>query len=86
MKKLLLAVVAVVGSMAAVSACEPVYKKVVCTRTVYVEVTKSVPYTKTVTKYDNCGKPYCVKVVCYKDVTVTVPRTITVVKYVKVCD
>lgn len=85
MKRFLLTVALVVGSTVTASACDPVYKKVLCEKTVYVSVTKSVPYEKEVTKYDKCGKPYCVTVTCYKDVTVKVPKTVTVVKYVKVC-
>ena len=58
--------------------------------TVYVDVVKSVPYEKTVTKYDHCNKPYCVTITCYKDVTVQVAKKVAkqvaVVKWVKVCD
>ena len=73
-----------IGSAVAVSACDPVYKKVVCTETVYVTLVRSVPYKKLVTKYDECGKPYCVTVTYYKDVAVVVAKTVEVVKYVKV--
>jgi hypothetical protein len=85
MKRFLLTLALVVGSTVALSACEPGYKKVICHETVYVTVTKSLPYQKEVTKYDHCGKPYCVTVTCYKDIVVKVPKTVTVVKYVKVC-
>ena len=66
--------------------------------TIYVDVVKSVPYQKTVTKYDHCGKPYCVTITCYKDVTVKVPKqvarqvartvckTVPVTTWIKVCD
>ena len=56
----------------------------VCYETVFVKVVKTVPYKKEVTKYDECGKPYCVTVTCYKDVAVTVAKTVEVVKYVKI--
>jgi alkyl hydroperoxide reductase subunit AhpF len=76
----------------AVTVYETVYETV--HETVYVDVVKSVPYEKTVTKYDHCGKPYHVTVTCYKDVTVQVPkkvakqvaRKVAVTKWVKVCD
>jgi len=84
MKKFLLSMAVVFGSVAAASACDPVYKKVVCYETVFVKVVKTVPYKKEVTKYDECGKPYCVTVTCYKDVAVTVAKTVEVVKYVKI--
>ncbi|HUR53214.1 MAG TPA: hypothetical protein VMZ71_03735, partial [Gemmataceae bacterium] len=80
----------------------PGYKAVTCYETVYetvwvteyVNVVKSVPYEKTITKYDHCGKPYCVTITCYKDVTVQVPKQVAkkvakqvaVTKWVKVCD
>ena len=84
MKTFLLSVAVVFGSVAAASACDPVYKKVVCTETVYVTLVRSVPHKKVVTKYDECGKPYCVTVTYYKDVAVVVAKTVEVVKYVKV--
>ncbi|CAN5431241.1 hypothetical protein BH11PLA2_BH11PLA2_12110 [soil metagenome] len=62
------------------------YRKVVCEEYVTVWVTKSVPYTKEVTKYDHCGKPYTVCVTCYQDVQVPVKKCVSVVKWVKVCD
>ena len=86
MKSMFLAMVLAIGTASVVSACDPVYKKVVCYETVYVKVTKTVPYTKSMTRYDHCGKPYCVDVTCYKDVCVKVPKTVAVVKYVKVCE
>jgi len=84
-KTFLLSVAVVFGSVAAASACDPVYKKVVCTEMVFVTVVKSVPYKKEVIKYDECGKPYCATVTCYKDVAVRVVKTVEVVKYIKVC-
>jgi hypothetical protein len=70
------------------SATEPActYKKVVCEQYVTVWVTKSVPYTKEVVKYDHCNKPYTVTVTCWKDVQVPVQKCVQVVKWVKVCN
>lgn len=81
---------------------KPGYKAVTTYKTVYetiyetilVDVVRSVPYEKTITKYDHCGKPYCVTVTCYKDVTVQVPKKVArqvatkvaVTTWVKVCD
>jgi hypothetical protein len=81
---------------------KPGYKAVTCYETVwetvwvteYCDVVKSVPYEKTVTKYDHCGKPYCVTITCYKNVTERVAKKVAkkvakqvaVTKWVKVCD
>ncbi len=84
MKTFLLSMAVVFGSVAAAAACDPVYKKVVVTETVFVTVVKTVPFMKEVTKYDECGKPYCVTVVAFKNVAVTVAKTVEVLKFVKV--
>lgn len=42
-------------------------------------------YTKYVTEYDHCGKPYSVKKVCYREIEVPVKYTRAVCKYIKVC-
>lgn len=84
MKKFLLSLMAVCGSVAAASACDPVYKKVVSYETVYVTVVKKVPVEKEVIKHDECGKPVCVTVIAFKDVAVKVAKTVEVVKLVKV--
>src|SRR5436190_1818589 len=82
--KRLAAVAVVAGGLAGtVTAgdCGPVYKKVVCYQTVVSTETREVPYEKVVTKYDHCGKPYCVTVTCYQTVEVTVTKQVPVVKY-----
>ena len=86
--KWLAAVVIAVGLSGAVASASDYagYKKVVTYQTVTTYVLKPVPYEKAVTKYDYCGKPYTVIVICYKTVEVPVTKTIAVVKYVKVCD
>lgn len=90
MTKLLLAVVlgtmGLVGVPAAVQASEPcyTYKLVTCYETVTEWVCKEVPCTKTVVKYDHCGKPYCVNVTYTKVIEVPVTKTIAVTKWVKV--
>jgi len=84
MKTFLLAMAVVFGAVAAAAACDPVFKRVVCTETVFVTVVKTVPYLKEVTKYDECGKPYCVTVIAFKDVAVKVAKVVEVVKFVKV--
>ena len=61
------------------------YKAVTTYETVYVDVVKSVPFEKTITKYDHCGKPYCVTITCYKDITVQVAKQVCVTKWVKIC-
>jgi hypothetical protein len=63
----------------------PVYKKVVTYKTVEEQVVTKVPYQKKVVKYDECGKPYCVYVTCYKEVVETVCKQVPVVTWVKVC-
>lgn len=83
MKTILLAMTAVLVSTVAASACDPVYKKVVCYETVFVIVVKTVPFEKEVIRYDECGKPVCVTVIAYKEVAVKVAKVVEVVKYVK---
>ena len=84
MKTFLLAMTAVIGSTVAASACDPVYKKVVCQETVFVTVVKKVPFEKEVIRYDECGKPYCVTVIAFTEVAVKVAKVVEVVKFVKV--
>ena len=84
MKTFLLAMAAVLVSAVAASACDPVYKKVVCQETVIVTVVKKVPYVKEVVRYDECGKPVCVTVIVFKEVAVKVAKAVEVVMYVKV--
>lgn len=60
------------------------YKKVVTYKTVTEYVTKSVPYTVEVTKYDHCDRPYKATVTKYKHVEVPVTKQVPVVKYVPV--
>ena len=114
MKKLVAAAVVAVAAAGTASAgdyaARPGDKAVTCYETVYetvwetvwvteyVNVVKSVPYQKEVTKYDHCGKPYCVTITCYKDVTERVAKKVAqkvakqvakqvaVTKWVKVCD
>jgi hypothetical protein len=64
--------------------CGPTYKKVVCYEFVTCTDVVEVPYQKTVTKYDHCGKPYTVTVTGYKEVEITYTKKVPVVKYVKV--
>ena len=87
MKRMAAAMVVTAGLAGTASATEhrPGYKAVTVYETVYVDVVKSVPYEKTITKYDHCGKPYHVTITCYKDVTVQVAKKITVTKWVKIC-
>lgn len=84
MKKFLLVMTAVIGSTLTASACDPVYKKVVCQETVFVTVVRKVPFEKQVIRYDECGKPVCVTVIAFKEVAVKVAQVVEVVKYVKV--
>ena len=98
MKKLVAAVVVAAGLAGTATAGDYGYKpgyKAVTTYeivwvTQYVDVVKSVPYEKTITKYDHCNKPYCVTITAYRDVTVQVAKKVAkqvaVVKWVKVCD
>jgi hypothetical protein len=106
MKKLVAAAVVAVAAAGTATAGDyankPGYKAVTTYETVYetvwvteyVNVVKSVPYQKEITKYDHCGKPYCVTVTAYKDVTVQVAKKVAkqvakkvpVTKWVKVCD
>lgn len=89
MRRMILAaalVLAGVGTAAANNYPPPGYKLVTVTETKIVYETRSVAYTKEVTKYDHCGKPYNVCVTCYKDVEVPVKKTVTCSKLVKACD
>jgi hypothetical protein len=90
MKKLVAAAVVAIATTGSVSASDyankPGYKAVTVWVTQYVDVVKSVPYEKTITKYDHCGKPYHVTVTAYRDVTVQVAKKVAVTKWVKVCD
>jgi hypothetical protein len=61
------------------------YKQVNVTEYVTVYETQTVSYTKEITRYDHCGKPYTVCVTCYKDIQVPVQKAVTVTKWVKVC-
>jgi hypothetical protein len=54
--------------------CEPVYHYVLVTT--YVD--RQVAYTKVVTLYDHCGRPYKVATTCYQTVKVPVTRRILV--------
>jgi hypothetical protein len=62
------------------------YQKVVCYEPVVCYETRTVPYTRCVTEYDECGRAYTVQKTCYRSVTVAVKKVKAVVKYVKVCD
>ena len=98
MKKMVAAAVVAMGLAGTATAGDyghkPGYKAVTVHETVwvtvYVDVVKSVPYEKTITKYDHCNKPYQVTITAYRDVTVQVAKKVTkqvaVVKWVKVCD
>lgn len=78
-RKSLLAVALLLGacgfSAGTASACDTprCYWKTV---TVYVE--EQVPYTRYVTKYDHCGKPYRVAVIDYRTVRVPVQQRVKV--------
>jgi len=89
MKKLLFAATLCIAGLtgtSAATASEPcyTYKRVTCYETVTVWVCKEVPCTKTVIKYDHCGKPYSVHVAYTKTIEVPVKKTIAVTKLVKV--
>lgn len=78
----ILATTAFFGSTALVQAHQPVaytshqpcctYKLVKCYET------RQVPYAKTITKYDHCGRPYCCEVTCFKTVVVCVTKRVPV--------
>jgi hypothetical protein len=72
----------------AAAACEPTctYKKVVRYETKVEWVTKVEAFTKEVTLYDHCGKPYTVEKVAFREVEVPVEKQVPVVKWVKVSD
>jgi hypothetical protein len=61
------------------------YKKITCyvVKVKYEE--REEAYTKCITRYDECGKPYVVKKTCYRTIEVPVKYVVPVVKYVKVC-
>lgn len=48
--------------------------------------TRTVPYTKVVTCYDHCGRPYQVTKTCYREVQVPVKKMVPVRQKVLVCD
>lgn len=85
--------VAFVGALltlpSAARACDPppccTYKTVVCYEKVTEYETRQVSYTRTITCYDECGRPYTVVKTCYRDVRVPVTRLVAVTKQVKVC-
>jgi hypothetical protein len=54
--------------------CAPTYHY----ETVTVNVCKTVPYTKCVTLYDQCGRPYQVVRTCYRTVEVPVRKCVKV--------
>ncbi len=83
-KSIILAAALALFTGAAGSASATEYKKVVTYKTVTEYVTKSVPYTAEVTKYDHCDRPYTATVTKYKTVEVPVTRQVPVVKYVPV--
>jgi len=62
---------------------KPCYKKVVCYETVTCWEARTESYTKYVTKYDHCGRPYTCEVVCYRDVKVPYKKVVPVVKWAK---
>lgn len=61
------------------------YKKVISYETCIKYVEREEAYTKYVTLYDHCDKPYSVKKTFYRTVEVPVKVVKPVVKYVKVC-
>jgi hypothetical protein len=68
------------------SDCAPVcctYKTVVCYRQVTAYESQRLAYTRTVTCYDECGRPYTVSRVYYRDVQVPVTRTVAVTHRVR---
>lgn len=84
-KKLVAAVVTVVGLAGAANAsdCPPGYKAVTVYQTVTFTRVVEVPYPKTVTKYDHCGKPYAATVTAYRQMEVEYTKQVPVTKYVK---
>ena len=65
---------ALTGAATAGDYCPPKYKYVTCYETVTCWEVRKEAYTKCVTKYDHCGKPYQATVTCYRDVKVPVIR------------
>jgi hypothetical protein len=88
MMRTLLIALAFAAAPSLASATEPCYhfEKVTCYKTITDYVTKEVAYTKQVTAYDHCGKPYTKTVICYREVQVPVQRTVAYEKWVKVYD
>jgi len=84
-KKLMAAVVAVVALAGVASAndCPTGYKAVTVYQTVTCTRVVEVPYQKTVTKYDHCGKPYTTTVTAYRQMEVEYTKQVPVTKYVK---
>ena len=72
------------GFAGTASAC--CYKQVTCYETVICYETRTVPYTKLVLRYDECGRPYSAEVTCYETVRVPIKKVVAVTKLVKVCD
>lgn len=62
--------------------CE--YRLVTCYETVVTYETKCVPYTKAITLYDKCGKPYEVTKTFYREVQVPVKKIVAVTRKVPV--
>jgi hypothetical protein len=60
------------------------YKKVVTYKTVIEYKSEQEAYSKYVTEYDHCHKPYQVKKTFYRDVQVPVKKQIPVISWVKV--
>jgi hypothetical protein len=74
------------GAPARASDCAPCceYKWIVTYECVITYETRTVPYTKTVTCYDECGRPYPVSKTCYREVQVAVKKVVPVKKKVLV--
>ena len=62
------------------------YKTVTCYERVTCYETRQEAYTKCVTLYDHCGRPYEATRTCYRDVQVPVTKVVPVYKRVKVYD
>ena len=86
-RKLLTAAVATVALAVPAFAHEPccTYKKVTCYETVVSYETRQEAYTKCITLYDSCYRPYTVHRTFYRDVQVPVKKVVAVTKLVKVC-
>jgi len=84
--KLFVPALLVAGLAAApAAACEPnCYKTVTVYEKVCAYEVRQVPYTCTVTYYDECGRPYSVDVTRYRQVKVQVTKYVPVKKVVAV--